>query len=79
MATKTSIHRAGCDNNNCNTQMWEVSTTTDTSNCGSIAIGRITLVEVLQHGQDSLQLFVPAELICILYLGCCFNVRWVSD
>lgn len=42
----------GYGNNTCNTQMWEVSTTTDTSNYGSISIGRIILVEVLQHGQD---------------------------
>ena len=26
-----------------------------------------------------LQPFLPAELICILYLGCCLNVWWVSD
>ena len=25
------------------------------------------------------QPFVPAELVCILYLGCCLNVWWVSD
>ena len=27
------------------------------------------------HDQPS----VPAELMCILYLGCCLNVWWVSD
>ena len=52
MATKTAIHRVGYGNNNCNTQTLEVSTTTDTNNCGSVAIGRMTLVEVLQNGQD---------------------------
>ena len=29
------------------------------------------------NGHD--QPFLSAELICILYVGCCLNVWWVSD